>query len=651
MHQNYQDINSIYADGEMADITRAFDWSATPVGPIAEWPLELITVVNLVLDSSFPMFIWWGKEMTQFYNDAYLKILGTDENSKHPKALGQRGEDCWPEIWDNISPLIRGVMENGKAVYRENQLIPIYRNGILDNVYWTFSYNPIRGQQGTPQGVLVVCSETTQSTRQLQQKEAELNRVMDHMAEGVGITDKTGHITYSNPMSHQILNTDPSLFSERSSNSSEWYNTHLDGRPMLDSEHPTHVAMATRKPVFGFEFAIERPGSNKIILVMNAAPIIDALGNVTGSVAMFSDITVMKNAEAVIAESEERFRMMAENSGVFIGMGDKTGGVTYFNKAWSTLTGKPLEELLGFGWAELIHPDDKEEYLRLYRDSIEKMVAYTAEYRILSSTGKYKWLLAFATPRFKTDGSFDGFIGSNIDITDRKNNEQRKNDFISMVSHELKTPLTSTIGFLQMAQRKAAVAGDPLAISLLDRSHRQLEKMTTLINGFLNVSRLEAGKIYIDKKYFDMAVLMKEVEDNMFPDGATHRVIFAPVEETWVNVDKDKIEQVINNLISNAVKYSPPNTNIQVACITKGDFAYVSVKDEGIGIKPSDQEKLFERFYRVEGHMMESISGFGIGLYLSKEIIDRHDGEIGVDSVVGKGSTFWFTIPISLMPQ
>lgn len=236
-----------------------------------------------------------------------------------------------------------------------------------------------------------------------------------------------------------------------------------------------------------------------------------------------------------------------------------------------------------------------------------------------------------------------------MDITEQKQNEQRKNDFISMVSHELKTPLTSTISYVQVLLRKADAIQDAVATSMLARANRQLGKMTTLINGFLNVSRLEAGQIRIDRRRVDLAVLVKDFEDAVVPETTSHKIIFAPVEETWVNVDKDKIEQVINNLISNAIKYSPPYTTIQVACVSKGNHAYISVNDEGMGITLKDQQKLFDRFYRVEGQETKSIAGFGIGLYLCKEIIKRHDGDIGVESVPGKGSIFWFTLPIDVL--
>ena len=124
----------------MADLTRSFDWAATPVGPVEQWPDALLTTVNIILQSRHPMFLWWGKELIQFYNDAYRPSIRAD---KHPKALGQRGIECWPEIWHIIGPQIEGVLERGEATWHEDQLVPIFRNGVLEDVYWTYGYSPV----------------------------------------------------------------------------------------------------------------------------------------------------------------------------------------------------------------------------------------------------------------------------------------------------------------------------------------------------------------------------------------------------------------------------------------------------------------------------------------------------------------------------
>jgi signal transduction histidine kinase len=155
--------------GEMGELTRNYDWSQTVLGNPDDWPQSLRTTLAMILSSRFPMFLWWGADMIQFYNDAYRPSLGN--KGKHPQALGQKGIDCWPEIWDIIYPLIYQVQTTGEATWSEDQLIPIFRNEKLEDVYWTFGYSPIYGDADNIDGVLVVCQETTQKVRNVKKLE------------------------------------------------------------------------------------------------------------------------------------------------------------------------------------------------------------------------------------------------------------------------------------------------------------------------------------------------------------------------------------------------------------------------------------------------------------------------------------------------
>jgi PAS domain S-box-containing protein len=149
----------IIGEGEMAELVRGYDWAKTSLGAVETWPDTLVTTVNMLLASRHPMFFWWGPELIQFYNDGYRPSIRGD---KHPTALGQRGMECWPEIWEIIGPQIEAVMTRGESTWNINQLVPINRNGKLEEVYWTYSYSPVWVSDGTAQGTLVVCSETTE---------------------------------------------------------------------------------------------------------------------------------------------------------------------------------------------------------------------------------------------------------------------------------------------------------------------------------------------------------------------------------------------------------------------------------------------------------------------------------------------------------
>ena len=184
-------------------------------------------------------------------------------------------------------------------------------------------------------------------------------------------------------------------------------------------------------------------------------------------------------------------------------------------------------------------------------------------------------------------------------------------------------------------------------ISVLTRANSQTKKMAALINGFLNVSRLESGKLFIEQNPFELNNLISEIIDEMRLSISTHTLIFKPNGEINVDADREKIGSVLSNLLSNAVKYSPKGKAVSVQCAVGPELVTVSVRDEGIGINQQDMERLFDRYYRVQSSDTRHISGFGVGLYLSAEIIQRHGGSIWAESEKDKGSTFYFTLPLA----
>jgi PAS domain S-box-containing protein len=438
---------------------------------------------------------------------------------------------------------------------------------------------------------------------------------------------------------------------------SMWGKTWEDsiGKCLLENGYePWHAEMhekeidqvkATKRPIRG-EVSFPHATLGRRIYDYIFTPVFNERGEVEAVAGTTRDITDIRNAETAILESEARFRTMAESTDVMIAVGDETGGTIYFNEAWFNATGRTEDELLKYGWADLMHPEDKDRVMELFTAALKERQPWQWEFRMPDRQGGYRWLLARGTPRFRSDGSFAGYISSNIDITELKENELRKNDFISMVSHELKTPLTSAMSYVQVSQKKMLANDDTSTANMLERAVKQLGKMTTMINGFLNVSRLESGKIHMDRARFEMAALIKEAEQEAAAGIVSHELVVKHVEEACVEADREKIGQVIGNLISNAAKYSPNASTIQIDCVAGGGEVRVSVADEGIGISQEDLPRLFERYYRVKGNETKHISGFGIGLYLSSEIIKGHGGQIWAESVPGKGSIFYFTLPL-----
>ena len=368
----------------------------------------------------------------------------------------------------------------------------------------------------------------------------------------------------------------------------------------------------------------------------------------TGAIITFNDITELKKTQQTLNNTNQLLNMTIDSA--------EMGTWTIDAETLEFIPSLRLKEIFGF------YPDEEmsyeaaialivPEHQDFVTDSVTKSIKDGARYDIEYSLRgfhdkKLRWVRAIGNLAQGPEDQPTYFTGTLMDITLHKQDDLRKNDFIAMVSHELKTPLTSMSGYLQLIQRNAQKQNDEFAIGHTARARKQVDKMTSLINGFLNVSRLESGKIHIEHKVFDLADLLKEHEEEALATINTHQVVFIPADAIIVNADREKIGQVLDNLISNSVKYSNSGTKIQVSCEKRDGNAVVSVLDEGKGISQADIGKLFGRFYRVENSDIWSIGGFGIGLYLCSEIIKRHQGTIRVESELGKGSTFSFSLPV-----
>lgn len=296
-----------------------------------------------------------------------------------------------------------------------------------------------------------------------------------------------------------------------------------------------------------------------------------------------------------------------------------------------------------------LHEEDQERVKNVVANLSNPAISdgtYDVEYRTISQhDGSLRWVRALGKLYFDDKGKPLRFIGSALDITNQKMDEQRKNDFIGMVSHELKTPLTSMLAYQQILRKKLKGSTDEFTRVALDKSNQQIRKMTSMINGFLNISHLESGKIKLNKETFDMRVLLQELLEDFHMITNTHEILLHTCSDGMLHADREKISSVVSNLISNAIKYSPHGKRIEVSCSSAQDNIQVSIRDEGMGIKEEDRKHLFERFYRISTSHRENISGFGIGLYLSKEIVERHGGKIWLESESGIGSTFSFSLP------
>ena len=373
----------------------------------------------------------------------------------------------------------------------------------------------------------------------------------------------------------------------------------------------------------------------------------DPSGNFSTFTGVVMDITEQHLASKKIQQAEENLRIAVESGELATWHLSENLSEISASTRFNEIFGIGTDHQLSYEQAiDQIHPEYRQMVDQAVNASFTNGALFNVEYPLTgTSGGKQRWVRSVG--KMIADEKNGNYItGVMADITEQKNDELRKNDFIAMVSHELKTPLTSMKGYIQVVLRKVKGGGDEFITGAMQKANNQVEKMTEMIHGFLNLSRLESGKINISPEIFDLAQLIQETKEETLTTIFSHEVIFEQAHPAVIHADRYKIGQVLHNLISNAVKYSSPSSRIYVTCTSDEDFAQIKVADQGMGISQQNMPKIFDRYYRVEDNRNSAISGFGIGLYLCREIISRHQGKIWAESELGKGSEFHVSLPL-----
>jgi len=486
---------------------------------------------DLIMQAPVAMMLVKGDDyIVTMINVAMLELIGKDVSiigkplfEELPELKGQRAANMLVDTYE------KGLRHSDEA-----NPVTLNRNGHLEQGYFNFSYTPYV-ENGVVTGVIDMALEvTTQIVANQQQEktikekivleenlrdsEHRLRAILETMAEGVGVTDATGQMVYANPMAQQILGIKESEIKKRTYDDPLWQNLRIDGTTLPPEEHPMAIMMSSKKPVFDYEIAVQPPGRNKIYVSINAAPMFDSAGNLTGGIGTFMDVTA----------------------------------------------------------------------------------------RRLASQGK--------------------------------------DDFISIASHELKTPVTALKASLQLLQRTKTSLSEETRGRLLEQSVKSLDKLTKLIDGLLDTSRMAQGQLKLDKQAFVISELFEDCCSSL-AQSTDQKITYEGDVDQEVIADHQQIGRVMVNFINNAIKYAPESDIlIKAVALDKKEVKF-SVEDQGQGIPEEKIGHLFERYYRTN-YQGQKFSGLGLGLYICSDIIKHHGGRIGVESEVGKGTKFWFTLPL-----
>jgi signal transduction histidine kinase len=533
--------------GEMGALILRQDWSQSPIGNMDAWPPALRTTLGILLHSAFPMFLFWGPELTCFYNDAFRPSLGIE--GKHP-AIGKRGKEVWPEIWEFIGPLIQQVLTTGIPVYFEDQLVPFYRNGRMEDIYWTFSYSPVYNDEGNINGVFVTCTETTAHV-------LDRKKIEDIVAQRTRELEETHEaLLRSNNYLQQLINL---------------------------SQEPMQVLVPEREN----------------------GEIIDFRYKLTNQAyANYAHTTPQALHDRKVGE-------------VFPG---------YFETSSFTNVARTFETGRDDNWEIHYNADGLDVYnmMNAVKLNDEVIVHFT---------------------------DFTRLKHLQLELLDKIRELERSNEqleeFAHVASHDLKEPIRKVQFFITRLKKELGTKLTDGEQELFSRIESANVRMGMLVDDLLTYSQLRT--LPGEKEQVDLDPLLRQILEDLALEvqdkNATVRMVDLPTVQGY----RRQLQQLFQNLLSNALKYTNPGqpVEIDISCskvLENGiDYYQVQVKDNGIGFEQEYAERIFQLFTRLHGK--HEYAGTGIGLSIVKKVVENHQGKIRAESKPGEGSVFTVLLP------
>ena len=369
------------------------------------------------------------------------------------------------------------------------------------------------------------------------------------------------------------------------------------------------------------------------------------------------DITERRHTEDELRFVEERLRFVMDSMPQKIVTAAPNGHLDYFNSQWTEFTGLSVQQIERLGWRAFVHPDDVDETLLRWKQSVDTGELFQLEHRLRRADGEYRWHSSRILPMRAGDGPVVLWIGSNTDFDDYKQaastsrkladdlgaSDRRKDEFLALLAHELRNPLAPIRNGLHVLR----LTGGSSEIVLM--MERQVGQLVRLVDDLLDVSRISHGKIELRKTRIELAAVVRHAVESIRPlaDLLGHELtVTLPAAPIFVPGDSARLIQALENLLNNACKFTEPGGHVWLTIERAGDHAVVSVRDSGVGIAADDQSRIFDMFVQVDRSLERVVSGLGIGLTLVKNLVEMHDGSVEVHSAgVGQGSLFVVRVP------
>jgi PAS domain S-box-containing protein len=626
----------------------------------------------LLSDAPIAIAVLRGRELViEVANKQILEVWG-----KSDQVIGQQLQLAVPELTgQDFLQILDDVYTSSKPYYGFESKVLLEQNGSMEAVYVNFVYKPLLDDHGQVNSIMVTANVVTeqvlsrQKVQQLNEELRTINEALRESQERLLVTNldlqssenRLNQILAELPIPVVVLMGHEHIVSTTNVALLKFWNRSREevlGKPMLEIfpelqnqafpglwKHVLDTGEQIREPEHVVSYKDKITGEDrKYYIDYYCQPLSDRTGNRIGVISTVINVSDKVHSRKQVEAAESRLRLAIDSAKL---------GTWYIDVASRELkTSARLKEIFGFHQQDEVPLDAatnqiqeayRADVLYAMEQAMTSGIAYDIEYPINRyRDGAIRWIRATGKLYEDVNG-LRNFSGIVQDITQRKNEEQRKDDFLSIASHELKTPVTSLKGALQLLDRKKNDLTSPLVPRLIAQANVSVNKITYLIDDLLNTTRTNEGQLHLNYTEFTISEMLDQCCHHLRV-GGKHELVLQGDRSLKMWADEIRIDQVVVNLVNNAVKYAPHEKEIYLIVEDLGDSVKVSVKDNGPGISADKVEHLFDRYYRVDYSGVQ-YSGLGLGLYISAEIIKKHRGNIGVDTEVGKGSTFWFTIP------
>ncbi|AKU24567.1 hypothetical protein ACZ75_00305 [Massilia sp. NR 4-1] len=568
------DLHFLRVPGEMGRLIAAYDWQATPLGDLRQWPQSLRTAVNLMLNSTQPMWIGWGPDITFLYNDAYIDVLSL---AKHPRALGQPAREVWSELWDYCGPLADRVFQRGEACMVEKAQFFMSRGDWREETWYAFTYSPIVDEGGAIRGLFCPCVDVTTANLH--------TRRLTTLSDLAATTLRQDNVASACAAAAAVL-----------------------------GENPADIPFAL---LYLFDPAT---GSARLEQAVHVA----------GGIELAPALVELEAGRRPPAGCPWPFTQVYEQGAtVALAIGALPGLPI-------GLAGQRVHQCLAL---PLSMPG--------YERPIGMLVAGVSPARPLD--GAYRSFFELVT------GQAAAALQKAMADEERQRRaealaelDRAKTAFFSNISHEFRTPLTLMLAPIEDALADPIQRLAPPQRARLELAQRNALRLQKLVNTLLDFSRVQAGRMQASYRRVDLCALTRDLASGfrsiMESAGLALHVRCETLQaETWVDVAM--WEKIVLNLLSNAFKFTF-NGSVTVELVQRGQEAVLRIRDTGVGIDGPQQERLFERFHRVEGARARTFEGSGIGLALVRDLVELHHGRIAVESTPDHGSCFTVILPL-----